>query len=623
MAPESQKTHHWKIGTDDFTLAPREMTGKLAHTVDPVPFLSQQISSTAELSYSDIDRRREVAFAQDDWSGGISDNLRFNLERQKKFRYSKGADTSFPGQILPAPKVNTIGSAIADQPTGPILQRSTGILYFAAGTKLYRVATSSSTPALDSTFTASITAIFEFGGNLVVGQGSSNNFFYRTGDTASSPTSGVGSFTDGGAAAHFFAAINDTIYRAVLPRSLFNAQAVAGPWAEYDVGDTSFDITSLTPVAQVIVVGKEDGPYTFDQDVVAQPLAPELKLQADAQVGKYAIEYNRDYVFTSRLGMVRIRPGEGLKNIGLDLLADPALPANDSRPYGLASDGRFLYAIVAPSGTSGVFIWKRDYADAWHNFVYRSDLAQAASMIYATGKIGSTSVNAIVFAYQSSSNWQLAYARFPATLDPTKDSAYTFETGAASVIRSLDYTASYPTIKKYSDRLKHVVDSATSDRATTYTAYVDDEADTVTLGTFQKSPYEEKLLGLPIEYHRASLELSITSEAATPPKVRAFHLSAAYLARTVNRHTCQFLFASNSPLMTGGRQRGDWEAGLEKLRELQRSKASVVCRDEDGNKFTGYVEDIRVSNAQERQTGEGSPAKIAETIITEIGPSET
>jgi hypothetical protein len=625
MPNPSDLSHEWMIGTTNFRLAPREMSGKIAHTVEPVPFLSTQISSTAELSYSDIDRRREVAFAQDDFTGGLSDNLKFNLERQRKFRYSKGADTSVPGVgILPGPKINTIGSAVADQPTGPVLQRSTGMLYVAAGAKLYRVADSTTTPALDSTFAATITSLFEWGGYLVVGLGDSSNFMYRANDVASAPTSGATAFTSGGVAGRYFTAINDTLYRAVRPKSLSIAQAVTGPWADYDVGDSSFNITSVGPLDQVIIVGKEDGPYGFDQDAVAQPIAPELRLQAEAQVCKAAIEFNRDYYVSSRLGIVRIRPGEGLKNVGLDLLADPALPANDSRPAAFATDGRFLYAIVAPGpSTTGLYIWKRDYNDAWHNYLWRSDLGEAATMLYATGKLGSTTVNAVIFAYKSGSNWQLAYARFPATIDPTKDSAYTFETAVASKVRTLDYMASYPTIKKYSDRLKHVVDSATSARATTYTAYLDDTATTVTLGTYQKSPYEEKVLGSPLEYHRASLELSITSESATPPKVRAFHLSAAYLARVVNRHTCQFIATSNTPFMSGGRGRDEWSDAIDKLRELQASKAAVTVRDEDKRKFTAYVEDVTVWNAQERQTPEASPMKIATVTLTEIGPNET
>lgn len=604
------------IGATNFRLAPREISGKIGHTSEPVPFLSTQISSTAELSYSDIDRRREVAFAMDDFTGGLSDNLKFNLERQKKFRYSKGADTSVPGVgILPGPKINTIGSTIASQPSLAVQRGS--IFYLAAGANLYQVATSSTTPALDTTFGATITSLFVWGGFIIVGLGDSTAFQYRSSDVS------AGAFTSGAVNGRYFAAINDTLYRAVRPKSVSTAQAVTGPWADYDVGDSSFNITSLGALDQVIIVGKEDGPYGFDQDAVAQPIAPELKLQADAQVCKAATEFNRDYYVSSRLGIVRIRPGEGLRNVGLDLLADPVLPANDSRPASFASDGRFLYAICAPSGTVGVYIWKRDYNDAWHNYLWRSDLGQASELLYATGKIGATSVNAVVFAYQSGGNWQLAYARFPATIDPTKDTAYTFETAVASRVRTLDYTASYPTIKKYSDRLKHVVDSATSARATTYTAYLDDTATTVTLGTFQKSPYEEKVLGSPLEYHRASLELSITSESATPPKVRAFHLSAAYLARTVNQHTCQFIAVSNTPFMGGGRGRDEWADSIDKLRSLQASKAAVAVRDEDGRKFTAYVENVTVWNAQERQAAESSPAKIATVTLTEIGPSES
>jgi hypothetical protein len=616
VSAPSQKTHDWEIGVSKFRLAPKEITAQQAHRVEPVPFLSQQISSTAELSYSDIDRRREVAFAQNNFSGGVAADLDFKLERQNQFRYAKNADTSTPGgKLLPGPKINTIGSAIADKPTVQPVERNS-VTYIGCGTKLYQVASSSSTPVLDTTFAASITALYIWGGVLIVGLGDANNFEYRASDTS------AGAFTGGGVPGRYFTSINDTIYRAVRPDQLSNAQAITGPWADYDVGDSSYNITSLTAFEQVIVVGKEDGPYGFDQNVVAQPLTPEMKLQADTQICKVATVFNRDYFFTTRRGQARFRPGEGFRSVGLDLLADPALPANDSRPYAATSDGRFLYVIVAPSGTTGVYIWKRDFADAWHNYLWRSDLGQAAEMVYATGKIGSTSVNAIVFAYQSGVNWQLAYARWPATLDPTKDTAYTFETTVPSVLRTLDYTASYPTIKKYSDRLKHVVDSATSDRATTYVAYLDDETDAVTLGEYKKSPYEEKVLGNPLEYHRVSLETSTTSEASSPPKIRAFHLSASYLARVVNRHTCNFLGVKNTPLLTGGRQRNEWDDDVNKLQELQRSRAQVECTDENLRTFNAYVDDVTVWTAQDRQAAGFDPVQVATCVITEIGESE-
>lgn len=613
MAAPSGQSHEWHIGSAKFRLAPKELTGKLPHTVEPIPFLSQQIQSTAERSYTDINQDREVAFAQDSAHKGLADNLRFNLERQFNIRYAKNADTSVPGIfMLPGPKVNTIGSAIGFEPTGPAVQRGS-VFYFAAGTRLYQVATSSSTPVLDTTFAAAITALYVWDGFLIVGLGSSNNFEYRASDTSG------GAFTGGGVVGHFFCAVNDQIFRSVNPNTLANAQAVTGPWVTYDIGDASYNITSLGVLDHLVIVGKEDGPYGFDSDLVAIPIAPELRLQSDAWVGKVAAAFNRDYYFTSRRGIVRIRPGEGLRNVGLDTLADPALPGNESRPMAFTTDGRFLYALVVPQdGTDGIYVWKRDLADAWHNYLYRTDLGDAADMLIATNKIGSTSVNAIVFAYASGANWQLAYARWPATADPTKDSAYTFETAVPSVVRTLDYTASYPTVQKYSDRLKSVGDNMASTREATYSAYVDDETSAVTLGEFQKSPHQEVVLNKPIEYHRGSLEVSLTSEAATAPKLRAFHLSAALQPRVVRKHTIQILAADNEPLLSGGRSRSRGQHIVDKIRELRADGTALKCVDENQREFTGYVGDPVEWPAQERQ-GEGfSPVWVVTLVVREV-----
>lgn len=608
MGVPSHLPFDWTIDNYGLRLAPKEITGQRPHDITPIPFLSQQISSTAELTYTDINRDVEIAFAQDDFTGGASDNLRFNVERQRRFRYSKHADTSVPGYVLPGPKVETVGSAIVSKPSLAVQRGS--ITYLAAGANLYQVATSTSTPALDTTFAADITALYVWGGNLIVGLGSSTNFRYRTGDTSAS------AFTDGGAAAHFIASINDQLYRAVRPNKIDIAQSAAGPWAEFDVGDSSYTITSIGALDNLIIVGKEDAPYAFDSDNVAVPLAPELRLQADAQVCRATAAFNRDYYFSSRRGLVRLRPGEGLKNTGLDLLADPALPSNESRPTALATDGRFLYHLVV-SG-SGVYIWKLDGKEAWHNYLYRTDLGASADLLYVTNKIGATSVNAVLFAYASGGNWQLAYARWPATADPTRDADYRFETAISPVVRTLDYTASYPTIQKYSDRLKSVTDNAGTTRKVAYAAYLDDEATSKSLGEFQKSPHEEKVLGDPLEFHRASMEMTLTSEAASAPKLRAFHLSTALLPRVVRKHTCQFLAASATPLTSGGRGRGDWSDVVERLRTLRETSAAVDCRDEDGRKFKAYLSEVVEWTAQERQAADSSPVKVITTIFKEV-----
>lgn len=618
MPALTARPYDWRIDVHDLRLAPEALTGKKPHVVQPIPFLSQQISSTAELGYTDIDRDREVAFAMERFSGGLGEERRFKLEHQHKVLWSKGADTSFPQYVLPGPLVTTLGATITKKPTFAV-QRG-NITYVAAGSDLYQI-TNDTTRTLDTTFAVDITALLVWGGNIIVGLGSSTNFQSRASDTSG------GAFTAATVPAHFLVALKDILYRAVRPNKLNLADQIGGPWAEFDVGDNSYNITSLTALEQVVLIGKEDGPYGFDDDWNPVPLAPELKIEADAQVCKVAIAFNRDYVFSSRLGMVRLRPGEGLKRAGLDLLAEPALPSNESRPTAFTSDGRFLYALVVPSAARGVYIWKRGLDDVWHNYVYRDTLGgtglASADLLFATGKLGSTAKNAVLFAYQPTAGaYQLAYALFPATLDPTRDTNYRFETAADSKFRTLEYVASYPTVKKQSDVHKVVGDDFSSGRKITVDAYQDNEAAKL-IGDFQKSPFTVLPIRNPLEYHRVSLEFTFkTDDSTKAPKIRAFHLSAQLLAPVVQRHVVQFLGSEAPPLRTGGRSREPWDEKVKLLRSLAASKAAVNMMDEDGRKFVAYVNTVTEWSAYTREMYEDPPVKILSAEIKEVAIEE-
>lgn len=609
MAAPGMRPHDWEIEDLGFMLVdPALLGGATAHTIEPIPFLAQQISSQAEPTYSDINREVEVAFAQDDFSGGLADDLRFGFRSQQKVRWAKNADTSF-GLLLPGPKVTTIGATITNKPTLAV-QRG-NITYVAAGADLYQV-TNNITRTLDVTFAASITALLVWGGYLVVGLGSSTNFRYRASDTL------TGAFSDGGAAAHFLAAESYRLYRANQPNDLYVADGITGPWtSSFKVGDSSFNITGLAVVDGVLVIGKEDGPYTFASDLEAEPLAPELRIQADAQVCKVMATFNRDLYFSTRLGIAQLVPGTGMTQCGLDLLADPALPGTPpvSKPTAFTTDGRFLYALVV-SG-NGVYIWKRDLSGNWHNYLYRTDLGASSDLLFATSKVGSTSTNAIMFAYASGGNWQLAYGLFPATANPLKDTNYQFDTTTGSM-RTLDYVAVYPTVQKFVERVKVVGDNLDSTKYVTTSVWLDNEATAVSVGEFRVSPHKELPLPTPKEFHRISLQFDLTTTATSAPQVRAFHASATYLTRVVRRHTCQFIATSAIRMATGGTQRGHYDQVVERLRELRREQVIVNCRDEDGRKFRAKLDDIAEVVRQEKQGQGFVPVKVITAILKEV-----
>ena len=348
------QTHDFYVGTLPLRLVPRETLQKEPHERDPVPFLAPQISSTAELTYADIDRRREVAFAMDSFHDGLAEIDSFSLARQHQFRYSKGADTSFPSVVLCGPKVTALGSVLASEPTKAI-QRG-DITYVAAGTRLYQI-TDSTTATIDTTFGNAITDLAVFGANLVVALGASNDIQYRASDTI------AGAFTTlTGFEAAFLVVDNDTIWRAKTT-TLHSTDVLTGVWADYEIGEAAYDITGLDLLTGgVLLIGKEDGIYVFDSQFTAQNITPEYKLQADAQVGKVHAIFNRDAYFSTRKGIVRIAPGEGLEVV-------------DKKDTQFANRAGFIHISREPNGdVNGVNVCrhaKNIFVDAghWTDFV--------------------------------------------------------------------------------------------------------------------------------------------------------------------------------------------------------------------------------------------------------------
>lgn len=634
MGVSRASPYTFQLGTLGVILAPKSLSGAKPHAIDPIPFLANQVSSQAEIKYGDISREVEIAFAQEHFEGGISRQIHSQTESAHdgadtltQFRYSKNADTSWPGGfIYPGPLVASLGDKIADMPTMG-LQRGS-ITYIAAGAKLYQLTTSG--PTLDSTFAQTITALLIYQGYLVVGFGSSLTIRYRTGDTASSPTSGESTWTAGatGVTAQHLETNEQQLYRTVLPNSVYVAEDILGGWAQYRVAGTDQNITGLRVVGPALVVGKADGIYGFDTAFQARNLSPELRLQATAQVGAVMTFWNQDLYFTSRKGIVQFDPQGGkLTSLGLDTLADPGLPS-ECRPSAMGSDGRFLYTLVSRNSTvAGVYIWKLDARGAWHNYLWREDLGtETAPLLLISGALGSTARNVVVFAYKSTT-WQIAYARWPSTYDPARDTDYTFDNSHGGVVRTLDYRSAFPTVPKFADRMKVVQDNAGgtgNTRKTTVTAYPDEITDTNptrSLGEYLKSPQQEQTLQNPLRFHRLSLEFTLTGDSTEPIKFVAFHLSTALLTRVVRRHILQVLASSFTPHETGGqRASDDYRKRIESLRDLRTTRKVLDCVDEVGRKFVAYLDEISEWNAAERESPDSPPVTIVTVVLKEVVP---
>ena len=281
-----------------------------------------------------------------------------------------------------------------------------------------------------------------------------------------------------------------------------------------------------------------------------------------------------------------------------------------------------------------MYIWKISSFDektglpVWHNYIWRSDLGQGSGLLFAADKLGSISQNAIVFAYKVGSNWQVAWAPWPATVDPTKDSAYTFDNVGTSKLRTLDFTAGLTTVQKHSDRMTLVADNLTASAVVDAYAWVDDAASALHINSFGLSPVQEQKMISPQDYTRFSVELDIvgaSTTAASVQQVRGLLVPARFLSRVVRMHTVTLVAMEDQPLASGGRvsSRGSyartagWRKIVDTLRERRKTQAEVAVTDEDGRRFNAYLVDVAERTAVRR--GDDRPVKLLIVTLLERG----
>lgn len=620
------RSFEWSIQGLRFRLVPMDLLKNAdPHSIEPIPFLPQQYNTTAELSLGDVNREAEIPNAQDDFGGGLSKDRRYSAETKNKVLWSKGVDTTVPSVgLLPAPLVTTLGAPIQYKPLKAVQKGS--ITYLAAGRALYQI-TNSTTITVDTDFGAGndIKDILFLDDKIVVAFGSAGlDVRYRASNvvgTAFNILTGI--------KAAFLAVSEDQIWRAT-DFAVHSADNINGPWATFDVGDTAYSITSLVSVNGQMHVGKQDGPWILAPDGSSRVLLPELRPQGYAYIGWNAFTWNGDYVFRTRHATLHLNKQNGtLTSIGLDEMADGAAPGGTLTPFVLGTDGRYLYGlfdqIENPTPVDGVYIYKWDREFNLHNYLWREDLGRSAPFLFVTAMLGSDDFkNAVVFAYASGANWQVAWSRYPSVANPLKDSAYRFDNVHTSSLRTLDYTVNMTTVPKVTDRLKVVADGLSMDAPLDVWS-TEDEATLRQISTFKISPHEERRLLRPLEYHRVALELRIkagsTTDLTKVQKVRGLHMPAAYLSRVVRKHTVQLMAMDNLPLASGGRRsprEDNFAETIDRLRELRRTTVAVTCQDEDGREFQAYLGDIAEHTLQKKEGAGFSPVKVVTVVVREV-----
>ncbi|MCK9496889.1 MAG: hypothetical protein M0R75_15545, partial [Dehalococcoidia bacterium] len=122
----------------------------------------------------------------------------------------------------------------------------------------------------------------------------------------------------------------------------------AANWsAEYSVGDDSARITALVEWFQYLMVGKEDGLYSFDETSTARPEIKSLLLVRDRGNFVGMVEHNGFLYCPHRVGLIRWTPGNWLiVGAEQDGWMEGDRSAGFGQTMGLAPYGKFLYTSV-------------------------------------------------------------------------------------------------------------------------------------------------------------------------------------------------------------------------------------------------------------------------------------
>ena len=217
-----------------------------------------------------------------------------------------------------------------------------GDLYLASGTYLFKIdnVTGDDSPVLLAE--ANITDLQAFTDDkLYIALGASDNYYHCS-------TADVCTQTD--SKALFFAALGTTMWKALLPRSIYSATdpTADANWSAATTVDTpSLNITDLLAFDNSLYIPKEDRPFYLDSAAAVQTLTNITRPATLSTSGKNALEWQANLYFPiGNQGLL-----EWSSVDGTFIWRDPAgfitrQAEYDGRVQALAADEVYLYAVV-------------------------------------------------------------------------------------------------------------------------------------------------------------------------------------------------------------------------------------------------------------------------------------
>ena len=540
-------------------------------------------------------------FTKDDFSGGMlaADQGVYDAGTPQ-YTSAQGVDAAFPHQLILQPAATTVTNAGTAFPGDPIKQidftpsgGSLTAFLIVAGRNVYRYSAGTWIDSRDlGAFTASDICVH--GATLGVAYTSGHQY-----------TTDASSWTTDNTDADRFGVLNQNLWRAVRPNSIYSATAFGGTWsAAYTVADSTYSINSITGVEQLLMIGKEDGLYTVDAEGTIIPLTPELRPQANANFAslRAVVTFNNDFYFRTLNGVIKIAANDGLKyRVGLDQLASPDLPTVVVQA--MCADDRYLYALCANS-SNNLMILRRAIKGSWHVFWWDGTAGtKVGKHIDISAAPG---FPALFFSYSDgSTTYTTKYIRLSTYPNAVDDANYTYSTVSQNHLIRLGRWGS-PDAPTIFDRC--VIKSRNLTANITVTPYYSVDGGAITQfgsSAATTSPLATITPSTPPTGHLYDFYLYLAStSSSTSPVVTSVSFQGIKRPGRRRIHTFTITAKSHEPTARGGNLRQSPVSILANINTLRDTNVYSTVTDENQQAFSGLLTQVQKVSEDTRATDE-------------------
>lgn len=535
-----------------------------------------------------------VSFSMNNWVNGMQP-AELGLDYQQKPFYisSKGVDAAFAGQVICQPMATTV-SVGSGPAMGSIIKQidftpSGGtISTFLIENQRYQHKVSGAsvqwTQYIDlGSGYAAFDGVVQ-NSQISIGFGSAGSAFSSDGVTFTTASTNL--------AAHAFGVLNQNLYRAKRPNTLYSATAINGTWdAGSTISDSSFNINSLVGIEQVLLIGKEDGVYSIDSAGLVVPFSPELRPQANANFASVRAtdSFNGDYYFRTLNGLIQISSGDGQKSrVGLDQLSSPDIPTVVVQS--VCHDDRHLYALCANTGAD-LMILRRGINEAWHVYYWDGSAGTKQGQHIAVSSV--FGYPALFFSYyDGSSTYTTKFIRLSTFPNPLQDSNYKYDTSTTGRFRVGRFGSAEAQL--VFDQI--MIQSRQCAAGVTITPYYSADGGTITQfgsSAVTSNPSTTIKPATPITANFLDLYFDLaTNSATTTPVLVGYSLKGAYRPNHRKVHVFSINNTRGALTARAGQGRDAPKESIADMDTLLATNTYSTVKDERGQTFSGIVMDV-------------------------------